>query len=1495
MLVLGLLGYFSLRAAMKRTEAVERAFRVEQAIYELRSVMLRAIMPANDYLITGAPAEREHFVRLAAEVEERFATLRGLIGAGDVEEIYGLWQQTRSLSEYILAIEDPRRSTEGPALMRQMDALAYELTSELEGLQRQYAQQVIATESAAHTAWNRAGLVLLAGLVVFILGGLVFAWRFSAALAHPLMDLTRSAEALARGNLDIRVHIEGNDEIARLSQAFNHMAASLQHKIEEQEAIARIVQDLNASYDVSQAFRAIADDLQGLVHFERASVALIDDPEQPAYFTVHVIVDDGDTVLCTEQTLSMSESAAAHDILIGRPHRTDDLSTEQEYPVEQMLYEAGYRSRLSLPLIVESRVIGSLNLASTRPAAFANVSLAALEQVAAALAAALNQARLQQQLETSLQRRTAEAHALNAIAASAVSASDLKEVLRTALDKLLPVLNLEAGGVYLPCPDNPHELHLVAYKGISSSFAEAVARLSADTGFTGQVYCNGEPVVLEDIAAHAPQHTLPIVAEHGWRAFAAVPLRFGENILGVLGVSSHERRYLSADDLSFLQAAADQLGSAVENARLRRELQRHLSQVQTLAAFTEKLNTLLDRDAILEAALQQIVTIVDVDGAEVHLVDEHGTLSLAGAWGLESTFVKASQDYRFAVGEGLPGKAFAVRAPVYVEDASSDARYLRRELARRLGYKSLLCIPILGHETVLGTFMLYTRKPRKFTPAEHSLLMAIGAQIAAALERSQLHEQVKAQRIEEQETLLRLSQALLGEVEMGRVMDETVRVAAEALKTEFATIALIEEDGEHYSGWAGVGWPQEIIQQARHIPLTSNTGVAHAIRTGKPLVIRDTREEDRFEIPPWVAEMGIVSALIVPMVVKERPIGALVVNSRAGRDWSQDEVRLLSLIANQAAQALEGARLYAEARERLERITALHEIDVAITSRLHLQETLDVLLEKVTERLKVNAAAIALVHPDTKELRYVARRGLDRTFFVDRLLNAEDGVAGQAARSGHPIAIPDMREHPQFVRRSIARQLGLASYLAVPLRVRGETIGVLELVTRECRTFTPEETNFFMTLAGQAAIVIDNTRLFETTLRRAEELTGLYQLSLDLADVVEPELVCQKVTAAAARALDIPLCLLAEFDREEGEVRGLAPAYGLPDEVARAIAYRVDQQIVNLWDISKTPYLILSDTSVLPAPLREIAERAGARSLLAARVVAAGQPVGILFAAEMARKHSFNEDDARLLAAYAQQAAIALARARAYQMAQQRLQELEQAYKVVQEALQLRDDMIRNVSHELRTPLTTIRGYLELLLDGFLGDLDPDQMKAVEVMHKNSERLRFMVERLLTLQSLRAKEVQRERIPVCSWLQDVAARWQPKFRERNVSLVLKVEEKVSHVLGERELLDQVMDNLIHNALKFSPDGRTVWLQAWETTNKVVLAVRDQGIGIPPEKVNRVFEKFYQVDASPTRRFEGMGIGLALVKEIVERHGGRVWAESEGEGMGSTFYVALPIG
>jgi two-component system phosphate regulon sensor histidine kinase PhoR len=229
----------------------------------------------------------------------------------------------------------------------------------------------------------------------------------------------------------------------------------------------------------------------------------------------------------------------------------------------------------------------------------------------------------------------------------------------------------------------------------------------------------------------------------------------------------------------------------------------------------------------------------------------------------------------------------------------------------------------------------------------------------------------------------------------------------------------------------------------------------------------------------------------------------------------------------------------------------------------------------------------------------------------------------------------------------------------------------------------------------------------------------------------------------------------------------------------------------------------------------------------------------------------------------------------------------------LKELEKIRQDFVANVSHELRTPLTTIKGYAETLLEGALKEEVASQF--VQVIKRHTDRLTKIVEDLLTLSKIESKEFQlkKEKISVNEFIEDVLD-FVKEAAERKRITLSKVEiSPFLDVIADRHSLEQVLVNLLDNAIKYTPEGGKVTISAIETTpGEIQFSVKDNGIGIPKEDLPRIFERFYRVDKGRSQELGGTGLGLSIVKHLVQAHGGRIWVESQLE-KGSTFYFTLP--
>lgn len=222
----------------------------------------------------------------------------------------------------------------------------------------------------------------------------------------------------------------------------------------------------------------------------------------------------------------------------------------------------------------------------------------------------------------------------------------------------------------------------------------------------------------------------------------------------------------------------------------------------------------------------------------------------------------------------------------------------------------------------------------------------------------------------------------------------------------------------------------------------------------------------------------------------------------------------------------------------------------------------------------------------------------------------------------------------------------------------------------------------------------------------------------------------------------------------------------------------------------------------------------------------------------------------------------------------------------------MRRRLIGDVSHELRTPLTAIKGSMEGLIDGVL----PATAETYEQIHAEADRLNRLVDDLQELSRVEAHAFALNIRPLelAAILRTVTKRLSPQFEARHIALEIELPPAMPAVLADEDRLVQVLTNLVGNALQYTPEGGRISIAAKPAQKELEVSVRDTGLGIPPEHLEHIFDRFYRVDKSRSRQAGGgSGIGLTIARALVEAQGGRIWVTSEGEGKGSTFTFTLP--
>lgn len=439
--------------------------------------------------------------------------------------------------------------------------------------------------------------------------------------------------------------------------------------------------------------------------------------------------------------------------------------------------------------------------------------------------------------------------------------------------------------------------------------------------------------------------------------------------------------------------------------------------------------------------------------------------------------------------------------------------------------------------------------------------------------------------------------------------------------------------------------------------------------------------------------------------------------------------------------------------------------------------------------------------------------------------------------------------------------------------------------------------------------------------KKVIQLTTLHRAGLLFGSTLDRDTLVRNVLDTMVRDLHYDRAMISFYDRSRGVSHG-ACMRGVADEVAR-LAHSQEIPVTDPDSLEGTVLLkgqpvLITD---LPAaryrlhPLNwQLATTAGAKCLLAVPLKVSDRVLGSL-TVDRTAAHSLTPDDLNLLVTFGNQVAIALDNVEAYRQIEalnvgleakvrerttelQRVnRELKAANEQLQELDRLKSAFVSIVSHELRTPMTSIKGYVENILDGLAGGLTDKQSYYLERVKLNVERLTRMVNDLLDLSRIEDPEKRHDMLrPVPLSMRDLIAEvvesFQPIARKRSIAVTAGTLSPLPLVRGDRDKLHQVFTNLIGNAIKFTPPGGVVRIEAIARPDDFVqVCVSDTGYGIPSDEQDRVFDKFFRGAAIPEEA-RGAGLGLAITKSLVELHGGRIWLESA-PGQGSRFFFSIP--
>ena len=540
---------------------------------------------------------------------------------------------------------------------------------------------------------------------------------------------------------------------------------------------------------------------------------------------------------------------------------------------------------------------------------------------------------------------------------------------------------------------------------------------------------------------------------------------------------------------------------------------------------------------------------------------------------------------------------------------------------------------------------------------------------------------------------------------------------------------------------------------------------------------------------------------------------------------------------------------------RLRRERALREVTQALAEHLDEARVLDLTVQHATGLLSAPYARVWLVDGQAG-FRCAAAFGFVHSQTMQRHLPL-DSVSGVAAR-GELLNLLDAPSHDAWrVSRDFGERTGMRAYLGAAIRRAGESLGVLEVMRERERPFESADEQLLRTLADVVAVAVGNARQAASLRTAQQQLSMLADASAVLAASFNYQSTLRKVCQLVVPTL-ADWCMISMLS-DSGALRRLASSTPTPRSVSPA---DVSAEVARIVRNGRTS-------------LDE------GRRRLVVPLIARGRTLGALILVRHDASRAFADEDLFLVEDLARRCATAVDNARLYEEAQ--------------DALQVRDQFLAVAAHELRSPLARLKSHTEVLVD-VVTDGNAPVTQLIQSLHRMNvaiDRLAALTTDLLDVSRLRRRlPLRNQSVELGDLIRTVAADHQQHAAQRH-QLVVELPAEPCFVQADPDRLAQVVTNMLDNAVKYSPAGGTIHVSLQMADTGALVRVRDEGIGLPAGSAERVFEPFNRAANAFAGNIPGLGLGLHISRQIVQRHGGRMWAESPGEGQGTTVHVWLP--
>lgn len=857
-------------------------------------------------------------------------------------------------------------------------------------------------------------------------------------------------------------------------------------------------------------FAATERELGQVFSFDACYIAVCD-TDQPGMFRAVLMVDEG-----VAEYTEGDEFGALTGLVIGegRPLVFRDLDERRAALVESPQgfgSQKHSRSWLGVPLLVGSAAIGVISLQSYQPAVYDEADVDLLQRLGDVVAVMLENTWLDEQqralsdaLADQVSARTAELATLSTIAAELVLQQPLPVLLRRAIALILPLFGLDAATVRLFDP-RADTLELLAQRGFPPEYEQEAAVISTEGTDPGLIVRENRPVTVEhdlymSALAHVAQH-LPFTALLG------VPLRIGSRVLGALSLLGREPQQFSPQAVDLAQAIGNQIAIAIENARLFDAQARQIGELRALGEISRAASTTLDLPTLLRLVHDEVRQFMRLDAFSMVVYDRHRGVVTDGV------SIDEGREYRYWHNQPPPADSLTAwvirhRRRLHLRNVAAEIGAYNDIRLYQIGAErqaaSWLGVPLLNREgAVIGAIFIQGYEIGAFDERDESFLESVGGQVALHVQNARLLAQRERQ-IGELDAIGQIGQLISASYDFEEMLHGVYETLHQVVKpsvfyllicdpdTRIVTHAIFIEDGKPVAlTWVGK-------------PPAPGSITAWVISQREPLLLQDAgaqREELRARgIEPYLLgpETPVRSWIGVPLLAKEgEPIGVLSLQDYSSHCYDYQTIDFLSQLASHVSlgvqkvrlfeererQIVENARLYAAEQEARRTADTLREVARVLSTSFDPREVLALMLRELNNVIAYDTASIMLLERDV--LRTVARRGSGGQSFLREIpLSGQPSGGGQVVASRAPVLIPDVADSTEWLPSPAQ---ATRSWLGVPLLVKDQIIGVLNIDSRQPDSFSSRDVEVAQAFASQAAVALENARLYEESVTRVEQ------------------------------------------------------------------------------------------------------------------------------------------------------------------------------------------------------------------------------------------------------------------------------------------------------------------------------------------------------------------------------------------------------------------------